>query len=177
MAPTAQRLALSVPEPYPAPVRVVTERSSRSSYCAFMAHLKRASRLLLLTGGLILALIPGTSEARILKSQNVKSVVGSLYCYALNTSFGLPPGIECMSKFLPAGKHNDSFIELLQRSKGQRGERGDYPGYLHATVQSIRDGDTWQRPGIKCTMRSSALKCSNKTGRGFSIARSRWYLF
>ena len=119
----------------------------------------------------------GNSDARTIKSQNVKSTAGSLYCYTLDTSHGTPPGIECMSKFLPAGKYNDSFIELLQRSDAHLGERGDYPGYLRATVQKIRNGDTWQRPGIKCTLRSSAFKCSNDRGRGFSIARGRWYLF
>jgi len=142
-----------------------------------MTNFRRASTLLLLVGVLGVSLMTGTSGARTLKSQNVKSTAGSLYCYALNTSLGTRPGIECMSKFLPAGKHNDSFIQLLQRSNVHLGERGDYPGYLHATVQKIRDGDTWQRPGIKCTMRSSAFKCSNDLGRGFSIARSRWYLF
>jgi hypothetical protein len=36
---------------------------------------------------------------------------------------------------------------------------------------TLRYGDTWKRPGIRCTMRTTGLRCRNLDGHGFRLAK------
>ena len=38
-------------------------------------------------------------------------------------------------------------------------------------------GRTWKRGGISCVSRRAALRCRNRSGHGFELARERWKLF
>ena len=41
----------------------------------------------------------------------------------------------------------------------------------------LRYGTTWRRGGISCASRRSGLRCANRSGRGFDLARERWRTF
>ena len=38
-------------------------------------------------------------------------------------------------------------------------------------------GKTWSRGGITCRSRITGLRCTNRSGRGFTLARERWRIF
>jgi hypothetical protein len=41
----------------------------------------------------------------------------------------------------------------------------------------LRYGTTWKRGGLVCRSRRSGLRCSNRDGRGFVLARARSFAF
>ena len=41
----------------------------------------------------------------------------------------------------------------------------------------LRYGRTWRRGGVRCLSRTIGLRCSNRSGHGFFLARQRWSLF
>ena len=41
----------------------------------------------------------------------------------------------------------------------------------------LRYGTTWRRGGITCVARRAGLRCSNRSGRGFVLAREHWRTF
>ena len=38
-------------------------------------------------------------------------------------------------------------------------------------------GRTWRRGGVVCVSRRQGLRCRNRSGRGFELARTRWRVF
>ena len=38
-------------------------------------------------------------------------------------------------------------------------------------------GRTWRRSGIVCRSRRTGLRCTNRTGHGFTLAREAWRIF
>ena len=38
-------------------------------------------------------------------------------------------------------------------------------------------GRTWRRGGIACTSRRTGLRCRNRAGHGFTLARQAWRIF
>ena len=76
---------------------------------------------------------------------------------------------ECGAPYLPH-KDLDGYIALHRHGRATLGERGDYPGYGHPR-RTLRYGDTWKRPGIRCTMRTTGLWCRNLDGHGFRLAK------
>ena len=48
---------------------------------------------------------------------------------------------------------------------------------LGARVPVLRYGRTWSRGGFTCRSRRTGLRCTNRSGRGFVLARERWRLF
>ena len=38
-------------------------------------------------------------------------------------------------------------------------------------------GATWRRAGITCRSRRTGLRCTNRSGHGFVLARERWRIF
>jgi hypothetical protein len=38
-------------------------------------------------------------------------------------------------------------------------------------------GATWRRAGVVCRSRRTGLRCSNRSGHGFVLARERWRIF
>ncbi len=41
----------------------------------------------------------------------------------------------------------------------------------------LRYGQTWRRGGFTCRSSAAALRCTNRTGHGFSLSRQRSYTF
>ena len=41
----------------------------------------------------------------------------------------------------------------------------------------LRYGRTWRRGGIVCRSRRTGLRCSNRSGHGFTLARQAWRIF
>jgi hypothetical protein len=106
--------------------------------------------------------------AAVVTYKNVVSPSKLIGCIALK--YG-GPGIECTAPYLP-GKHElDPYFALKAHGTVKTGERGDYPGYPGAKQHTLHYGDTWKRPGIRCTMQSSGLTCHNLDQHGFHIAR------
>ncbi len=121
-------------------------------------------RTLLVTAAATLALA-ATAEARVVTYKNIVSPSGKIGCFALKYE---GPGISCSAPYLP--RHElDPYYALRPHGRTDVGERGDYPGYV-AKRHTLRYGDTWKRPGIRCAMKQSGLTCHNLDGHGFLMA-------
>jgi hypothetical protein len=122
-------------------------------------------RCLVATALLALAL-PATGSA---KTVTYKSIVGpnkQISCFAVKGS----TEIECSAAYLPEIGELDTYLAVRARGKAKLSERGDYPGY-EVRRRTLRFGDTWQRPGVRCTMRTSGLTCRNLDEHGFHLER------
>jgi hypothetical protein len=122
-------------------------------------------RTLCLTAALTLV-VAGVAEARTVTYKNVVSPSGKISCYALKYD---GPGIECSASYLPEIGELDTYLRLRKHGRSILGERGDYGGYL-AKRHTLRYGDVWKRPGIRCSMKTSGLTCHNLDKHGFALA-------
>jgi hypothetical protein len=127
--------------------------------------IRAALLVALLAGSLVAA---GPAVARVVTETDVVSPSGMIGCWAVKHG----SGIECSAAYLPEIGELDTFLALKRHGRSGLGERGDYPGYGHKRV-TLRYGDRWRRPGIRCTMRSSGLRCTNLDKHGFSLALGR----
>lgn len=106
------------------------------------------------------------ASAKTVTSYNVVSPSKLISCWAVLQS----TEINCSAPYLPDIGELDSYFALKPRGKARLSQRGDFPG--HSTPRrTLRYGDTWKRPGIRCTMRRSGLTCRNLDNHGFHIAR------
>ena len=112
------------------------------------------------------ALAAAPAAARTVKATDVVSPTGMISCLAVK--FG--SGIECSAPYLPDIGELDTYMALKRHGRSILSERGDNPGFGHKPVK-LHYGDTWRRPGIRCAMRTSGLRCHNLDGHGFSIAK------
>jgi Family of unknown function (DUF6636) len=119
--------------------------------------------LLLLT----VAGIGGTASAATVSAVNVISPGKRISCWAVVRS----TEIECTAPYLPDIGELDTYLAVRSRGAARISERGDYPGFS-APPRTLQYGDTWKRPGIRCTMSKTALTCRNLEGHGFHIQRS-----
>ena len=115
---------------------------------------------------LALAGSAGVAQARTVSYNNIVSPSKLISCWAVMDS----SRIECSAPYLPDIGELDTFYALSPHGKSRVGERGDFPGFP-TPRRTLRYGDTWKRPGIRCTMRRSGLTCHNLDGRGFHIAK------
>jgi hypothetical protein len=106
------------------------------------------------------------APAAVVTKTDVVSPTRMISCLAVK--YG--SGTECSAPYLPDIGDLDTFLALKRHGRSGLGERGDYPGYGHKRV-TLHYGDTWRRPGIRCAMRRSGLRCRNLDGHGFSLAR------
>jgi len=122
-------------------------------------------RCLLATALLALVLsVPASA-----KTVSYKNIVGpnkNISCFAARGS----TEIECSATFLPEIGELDTYLAVRARGKAKLSERGDYPGY-GGRRRTLRFGDVWKRPGVRCTMRASGLTCRNLDGHGFHLER------
>jgi hypothetical protein len=116
----------------------------------------------------LLACSPAAAAAKVVTETDVVSPSGMIGCLAVKHG----SGIECSAPYLPDIGQLDSFLALKRHGRSRLGERGDDPGYGHKRV-TLSYGDSWRRPGIRCTMRTSGLRCSNLDKHGFSLAKGR----
>lgn len=123
-------------------------------------------RALLLT--VVLAAMPAAAEARTVTYKRIVSPSKQISCHAVIPIAG--GGIECTAAYLPDIGELDTYLALRRHGKAILSERGDYSGYT-TPRHTLRYGDVWKRPGIRCTMKISGLTCRNLDRRGFHIAR------
>ena len=114
------------------------------------------------------AAMAAPAAAKVVTETDVVSSSGMIGCWAVKHG----SGIECTAASLPEIGELDTFLALERHGRSRLGERGDYPGYGHKRV-TLRDGDSWRRPGIRCTMRTSGLRCTNLDKHGFSLPDGR----
>ena len=122
-------------------------------------------RCLLATALLALVLAAGASA----KTVTYKNIVGpkkQISCFAVKGS----TEIECSASFVPEIGELDTYLAVRARGKAKLSERGDYPGYP-VRRRTLHFGDTWQRPGIRCKLRSNGLTCRNLDDHGFHLER------
>ena len=119
---------------------------------------------LLLTVGAALA---PPAQARTVDYKNIVSPTRQISCFAVR---GRSREIECSAPYLPDIGELDTYLGLRPRGRSILAERGDYPGYT-VPRRTLHYGDTWRRPGIRCTMRRSGLTCRNRDRHGFHIER------
>lgn len=107
-----------------------------------------------------------SAQARTVDYKSVKSPSGQISCYAVRGE----RRIECSAPYLPDIGELDTYLGLRPRGRTILAERGDYPGY-NVRPRTLRYGDVWRRPGIRCTMRRNGLTCRNRDRHGFHIER------
>ena len=107
-----------------------------------------------------------SASARTVSYRNVVSPSKLIHCYAVQNS----SRIECTAPYLARIGELDPYLALRPTGRAILSERGDYPGYS-TPRRTLRYGDVWARPGIRCVMRTSGLRCRNRSGHGFRIAR------
>lgn len=106
------------------------------------------------------------ASARTVDYKNVVSPSKLISCLAVMGS----TEIECTAPYLPDIGDLDTFLAVSPRGRARIGQRGDFPGFP-TPRRTLRYGDTWRRPGIRCTMRTSGLTCTNRDGHGFRIEK------
>ena len=106
------------------------------------------------------------APARTVSYNNIVSPSKLISCWAVMHA----QRIECSAPYLPDIGELDTFYALRPHGRSTVGERGDFPGFS-TPRRTLRYGDTWKRPGIRCTMRRTGLTCRNLDGRGFHIAK------
>jgi hypothetical protein len=108
----------------------------------------------------------GTAPAKTVTAYNIVSPTKLISCWAVLRS----TEIECSAPYLPDIGELDSYFALRSRGTAKLSERGDFPG--HSTPRrTLRYGDTWARPGIRCTMRTTGLTCRNRDRHGFHVQK------
>ena len=106
------------------------------------------------------------ASAKTVTAYNIVSPSKLISCWAVLQS----TEIECTAPYLPDIGELDSYFALRPNGKARLSQRGDFPG--HSTPRrTLRYGDTWVRPGIRCTMRTSGLTCRNRDSHGFHMQR------
>lgn len=128
-------------------------------------------RLLVVLAFLLLA---PPAAAKTVAYKRFVSPSGQIRCYAVK--YG-GKGIECFADYLERTGELDPYLGLEPRGKARRSERGDFPGFPNAKERTLAYGDVWKRKGIRCTMRSTGLRCVNRDGHGFHMARGDVRLF
>jgi hypothetical protein len=106
------------------------------------------------------------ASARTVEYKNIVSPSKLISCLAVMDS----AEIECSAPYLPDIGELDTFLALSPRGKARIGERGDFSGFP-SPRRTLRYGDTWKRPGIRCTMRTTGLTCTNRDKHGFHIQK------
>ena len=129
-----------------------------------MRRLRGALTMAIAAASLLAA---ASAQARVVRATDVRSPTGLITCWAMKYGH---PGIECTAPYLPDLGELDTYMGLRPTRRAFLGQRGDYPGYGHRQV-TVRYGDVWRRPGIRCTMRSSGMTCRNRSRHGFHLAR------
>ena len=122
-------------------------------------------RCLLATALLGLALA-ATASAKTVSYKNITGPNKQLSCWAVMGS----TEIECTAPFVPEIGELDTYLAVRARGKAILSERGDFPGY-DAPRRTLRFGDIWQRPGVRCKLRSNGLTCRNLDGHGFHLQK------
>jgi hypothetical protein len=107
-----------------------------------------------------------TAPARTVSYANIVSPSKLISCFAVMHS----SEVECTAPYLPDIGELDTYLGLRARGKAILSERGDFPGFS-SPRRTLRYGDTWKRPGIRCTIRTTGLTCRNRDGHGFHIQR------
>jgi hypothetical protein len=125
-------------------------------------------RTLVFTAVLTLA-VAATASAAVVTYKNIVSPSKLISCISLKYD---GPGIECMAPYMPPGKYGtDPYYHLGPHGTTKVGERGDYGGYPGAKRHTLHYGDTWKRPGIRCSIDTGGLTCHNLDHHGFHIGR------
>ena len=106
------------------------------------------------------------APAATVTNENVVSPGKHISCWAVMHS----TEIECTAPYLPDIGELDTYLALRPRGTARLSERGDFPGFA-TPPRTLGYGDTWKRPGIRCTMSKIALTCRNRDGHGFRIQR------
>lgn len=134
------------------------------------AAIRRLTALALPLPLLGLALLggPGAAEARTVTYKNVLSPSKLINCYSYVQ--GRTPRIECMAPYLPDVGDTDAYLALRPRGRAILSGRSDYPGGF-SRRRTLRYGDVWARPGVRCVMRRRGLTCRNRDRHGFHIQK------
>ena len=108
----------------------------------------------------------GAASAATVRSENIVSPGKRISCWAVMRS----TEIECTAPYLPDIGELDTYLAVRSRGAARISERGDFPGFS-TRPRTLRYGDIWKRPGIRCTMSKIALECRNRDDHGFHIER------
>ncbi len=112
------------------------------------------------------------ASAKTVTYNNIVSPSKLISCWAVMNS----TEIECAARYLPDIGELDTFFAVRSHGRSRIGERGDFPGFS-TPFRTLRYGDTWKRPGIRCTMRTTGLTCRNLDEHGFHIQKGKTYRF
>ena len=122
----------------------------------------------LLASALLALALAATASARTVTAKSIAGPNQQISCFAVKES----TEIECLAPFLPEIGELDTYLAVRARGKAKLSQRGDYPSY-DGRPRTLRFGDTWKRPGVRCTLRRTGLMCRNLDDHGFHLGRDR----
>jgi hypothetical protein len=125
-------------------------------------------RRTLLLSALLAVAVASAADARVVTYKRIVSPSKQISCHAVIAIAG--GGIECSAPYLPDIGDLDTYLALRRHGKAILSQRGDYSGYTVAR-RTLHYGDTWKRPGIRCSIKTSGLTCHNLDDHGFHIAK------
>jgi len=77
----------------------------------------------------------------------------------------------------PRGRCDGDWTGYSMRPSGTSGPTCAGDTVLDMKARVLRYGQTWRRAGFTCRSSAAGLRCTNRTGHGFSISRQRSYAF
>jgi hypothetical protein len=112
------------------------------------------------------ALLAPAASSKTVTARNVVSADERISCLAVVDS----TEIECFATFLPEIGELDTYMALRPRGRARQAERGDFPG-SGSPSRTLRNGDRWKRPGVRCALRRGGLTCRNRDDHGFRLVK------
>jgi Family of unknown function (DUF6636) len=106
---------------------------------------------------------------------------GNIGCVGSVAMRGLPSFLRCdiLSGLRPVPKRpcplDWTGFSLMPTGAARATCAGDTAYKQRAPI--LRYGTTWRQGGFVCRSRRSGLRCTNRSGRGFVLARTRSYAF
>ena len=77
----------------------------------------------------------------------------------------------------PTGACEVDWTGLFLESSGSASPQCAGDTVLSDTAPTLSYGQMWRRAGIECLSQETGLRCVNKLGRGFTLARAGYTMF
>ena len=136
----------------------------------------RAATLL----ALVLALIAPTAQAGSERGQAFqffRTPSGNIGCVWSSSPAELRCDILSGLRPEPRGRCQLDWTGLTMRATGRAHALCAGDTSLNLKSRVLGYGQTWRRAGFVCLSKRTGLRCTNRSGHGFQLARQGWRLF
>lgn len=128
---------------------------------------------------LALALIASQAQAGSERGQVLsffRTPSGNIGCLFASSPDALRCDILSGLRPQPSGRCQLDWPGLTMRTTGRAHALCAGDTVVNRSSRVLGYGQTWRRSGFTCLSRRTGLRCTNRSGRGFELARERWRL-